>query len=107
MTIPTTQNEKGRDSCQSATQTTRGNDTAPSAPGPCFLDVHRSASERLRVQFRQYRGREFLDVRCYYLADDGEYRPSQKGVTLNPSQLAELVQALMIAGRAFDTKEMR
>ncbi|WP_230940724.1 MULTISPECIES: transcriptional coactivator p15/PC4 family protein [Burkholderia cepacia complex] len=96
--------QKGRDSCQSATQTTRVNDTAPPVPGACFLDVHRSGSERLRVQFRQYRGREFLDVRCWYLADDGEYRPSQKGVTLNPSQLAELVQALMIAGRAFDAK---
>lgn len=104
MTIPTTQNEKGRDSGKSATQTTRGNDTAASEPGACFLDVHRSASERLRVQLRQYRGREFLDVRCWYLADNGEYRPSQKGVTLNPSQLAELVQALMIAGRAFDAK---
>ncbi|AOJ88358.1 hypothetical protein WS87_12640 [Burkholderia sp. MSMB0856] len=66
--------------------------------------MHRSASERLRVQLRQYRGREFLDVRYWYLDNDGEYRPSQKGVTLNPSQLAELVQALMIAGRAFDTK---
>ncbi|RQV69424.1 hypothetical protein DF024_00415 [Burkholderia cenocepacia] len=104
MTIPTTQNEKGRDSGKSATQTTRGNDTAVSAPSACFLDVHRSASERLRVQLRQYRGREFLDVRCWYLDSDGEYRPSQKGVTLNPSQLAELVQALMIAGRAFDAK---
>ncbi|MEB2544360.1 transcriptional coactivator p15/PC4 family protein [Burkholderia cenocepacia] len=104
MTIPTTQHEKGRDSCQSATQTTRENDTPMPAAGGCFLDVHRSGSERLRVQFRQYRGREFLDVRCWYLANDGEYHPSQKGVTLNPSQLAELVQALMIAGRAFDAK---
>jgi hypothetical protein len=104
MTIPTTQNEKGRDSGKSATQTTRGNDTSASVPDACFLDVHRSGSERLRVQIRQYRGREFLDVRCWYLANDGEYHPSQKGVTFNPSQLAELVQALMIAGRAFDAK---
>jgi hypothetical protein len=96
--------QKGRDPGKSATQTTRGNATPAPAPGGCFLDVHRSPSERLRVQLRQYRGREFLDVRCWYLADDGEYRPSQKGVTLNPSQLAELVQALMIAGRAFDAK---
>ncbi|WP_175850028.1 transcriptional coactivator p15/PC4 family protein [Burkholderia cepacia] len=104
MTNPTTQNEKGRDSGKSATQTTRGNDTPAPISGGCFLDVHRSGSERLRVQFRQYRGREFLDVRCWYLANDGEFHPSQKGVTLNPSQLAELVQALMIAGRAFDAK---
>ncbi|AWG32603.1 transcriptional coactivator p15/PC4 family protein [Burkholderia cenocepacia] len=69
-----------------------------------FLDLRRSESERLRVQLRQYRGREFIDVRFWYLTDDGEYRPSQKGVTLNPSQLAELIQALMIAGRAFDAK---
>ncbi|MBU9379399.1 transcriptional coactivator p15/PC4 family protein [Burkholderia gladioli] len=72
-----------------------------------FLDLRRSESERLRVQLRQYRGREFLDVRCWYLADDGEYHPSQKGVTLNPSQLAELVQALLLAGRAFDAKGAR
>ncbi|HGO6126249.1 transcriptional coactivator p15/PC4 family protein [Burkholderia sp. Ed8] len=104
MTIPTTQNEKGRDSGKSATQTTHSNDTAPSEPGGYLLDMQRSASERLRVQIRQFRGREFLDVRCWYDAGGGEYRPSQKGVTLNPSQLAELIQALMIAGRAFDAK---
>ncbi|NHV29290.1 transcriptional coactivator p15/PC4 family protein [Burkholderia sp. D-99] len=104
MTNPTTQNEKGRDSGKSATQTTRGNDTPLVDHSTCFLDVLRSATERLRVQRRQYRGREFLDVRCWYLDTDGVYRPSQKGVTLNPSQLAELVQALMIAGRAFDAK---
>lgn len=102
--VTTPEMQKGRDSGKSATQTTRGNDTPVPATGGCFLDVHRSGSERLRVQFRQYRGREFLDVRCWYLANDGEYHPSQKGVTLNPSQLAELVQALMIAGRAFDAK---
>ncbi|MBY4724615.1 MULTISPECIES: transcriptional coactivator p15/PC4 family protein [Burkholderia] len=105
--VTTPQTQKGRDSGKSATQTTRGNDTSTLAQGGCFLDVHRSASERLRVQLRQYRGREFLDVRCWYLDSGGEYRPSQKGVTLNPSQLAELVQALMIAGRAFDAREMR
>ncbi|VWM20566.1 transcriptional coactivator p15/PC4 family protein [Burkholderia lata] len=104
MTIPTTQNEKGRNSGKSATQTTRGNDTSHVDHSTCFLDAHRSTSERLRVQLRQYRGREYLDVRCWYLDKDGEYRPSQKGVTLNPLQLAELVQALMIAGRAFDAK---
>lgn len=102
--VATPEMQKGRDSGKSATQTTRGNDTSRVDHSTCFLDAHRSTSERLRVQLRQYRGREFLDVRCWYLADDGEYRPSQKGVTLNPSQLAELVQALMIAGRAFDAK---
>ncbi|WP_244141295.1 transcriptional coactivator p15/PC4 family protein [Burkholderia vietnamiensis] len=105
--VTTSEMQKGRDSGKSSTQTTRGNDTSLVDYSTYFLDVLRSASERLRVQRRQYRGREFLDVRCWYLADDGEYRPSQKGVTLSPSQLAELVQALMIAGRAFDAKEMR
>ncbi|WP_249191813.1 transcriptional coactivator p15/PC4 family protein [Burkholderia cenocepacia] len=105
--VTTPEMQKGRDSGKSATQTTRGNDTSLVDHSTCFLDVLRSASERLRVQRRQYRGREYLDVRCWYLDKDGEYRPSQKGVTLNPSQLAELVQALMIAGRAFDAKGMR
>jgi hypothetical protein len=34
------------------------------------------------------------DIRIYYKADDGEYRPTKKGITVSPSQLPELGEAI-------------
>jgi hypothetical protein len=34
------------------------------------------------------------DLRIYYKADDGEYRPTKKGITVSPAQLPELGEAI-------------
>jgi hypothetical protein len=73
--------------------------------GAQFLDLRKSDSERLRVQVKEYRGRVYIDLRTWYVAEDGEYRPSSKGVTIKPTQVPEVVQALMLAGQSFDPKE--
>src|SRR5260370_34106701 len=73
--------------------------------GAQFLDLRKSDSERLRVQVKEYRGRTYIDLRTWYVAEDGEYRPSSKGVTIKPTQVPEVVQALMLAGQSFDPKE--
>jgi len=107
MTIPTTQNEKGRDSGKSATQTTRGNDTAPSAAGTSFLDIRRSDSERLRVTVSEYRGRVLVDLRIWFAAEYGEWKPGRAGVSLRPDQVGEVMQALRLAAQAADPAGIR
>ncbi|WP_232443291.1 transcriptional coactivator p15/PC4 family protein [Burkholderia ubonensis] len=110
MTIPTTQNEKGRDSCQSATQTTQttqGNDSAASVPCGCFLDMRRSDSERLRVTVGEYRGRVLVDLRIWFAAEHGEWKPGRAGISLHPGQVVEVMQALRLAAQAADPAGMR
>lgn len=54
-------------------------------------EIERSAIETLRVEVSNYRGRDFVSVRIYFLADNGEWRPTKKGVTVRPEQIDELV----------------
>ncbi|MDN8065942.1 transcriptional coactivator p15/PC4 family protein [Burkholderia vietnamiensis] len=104
MTIPTTQNEKGRDSGKSATQTTRRNDTSAVDYSTCFLDARRSDSERLRVTVSEYRGRTLVDLRIWFSTESGEFKPGRAGVSLRPEQVGEVMQALRLAAQAADPK---
>lgn len=109
--MTTTQTKKGRSSDKRAAPTTRANDTAPTTrsgqpadAGPTFLDLPRGDCERLRVTLSEFRGRELVDVRVWYVTESGEWRPGRAGVSLRPSQVGEVVQALMLAARAADPK---
>lgn len=57
-------------------------------------EVQKNTQEKIRVEKREYKGREFVDVRTYYLDDSGEWKPSPKGVTFRPDQLEEIIEAL-------------
>jgi hypothetical protein len=54
----------------------------------------RSATEQLQVSLSKYKGKTYADIRIYYKADDGEYRPTKKGITVSPAQLPELGEAI-------------
>jgi hypothetical protein len=70
-----------------------------------LLDLPRSDSERLRVTVSEYRGRSYVDLRIWYAAADGEWKPGRAGVSLRPEQVGEVVQALMLGARSIDPKE--
>ncbi|NTW38075.1 MAG: transcriptional coactivator p15 [Syntrophobacteraceae bacterium] len=50
--------------------------------------------EPRRVSLSKYKGKTYADIRIYYKADDGEYRPTKKGITVSPAQLPELGEAI-------------
>lgn len=70
------------------------------AASPLFLDLTKNSRERLRVQVKQYRGLTYVDLRIWYVGDNGEYAPSNKGVMLKPCQVVEVAQGLLLAGQA-------
>lgn len=72
-----------------------------------FLNLRRSDSECLRVTVDEYRGRMLVDIRVWYVAPGGEWKPGRSGVSLRPEQLAQVVQALMLAARAVDPQGVR
>jgi hypothetical protein len=78
------------------------NHHAAASTGATFLDLPRGDSERLRVTLSEYRGRELVDVRVWYVTESGEWKPGRAGVSLRPAQIGEVVQALMLAARAAD-----
>jgi hypothetical protein len=54
----------------------------------------KNALEEVRASLTQYKGKQYVDLRVYYKAEDDEFRPTKKGLTLAPDLLPELEQAL-------------
>jgi hypothetical protein len=44
----------------------------------------------IRVQVKEFKGNEYLDIRNFYTDKDGELRPTKKGVSI-PMHLAQEV----------------
>lgn len=56
----------------------------------------------IRVALTEFRKRQYIDIRTYYMADDGEWKHTRKGITLTPDLMKEVYQAL---GKAFEEIE--
>jgi hypothetical protein len=54
----------------------------------------RSATEQVQISLSTYKGKTYVDFRIYYKGSDGEYRPTKKGITVSPTQLPELGEAI-------------
>lgn len=78
------------------------NTEAADQSGTVIAELQKNSRERLRVSVDQYKGHEYIAVRIWFVAADGEYRPSRAGVTLKPALIPQLVQALELAARAVD-----
>ena len=56
--------------------------------------VDKSEAERVRIAVNEFKEKLFLDIRQYYQAEDGDWRPTKKGVSLPADKLDELKTAL-------------
>ncbi|MBN3848346.1 hypothetical protein G3N58_16125 [Paraburkholderia sp. Ac-20342] len=70
-------------------------------------EIQKNSRERLRVTVGQYKGHEYVGIRIWFVGPDGQYRPSRAGVTLKPSLMPQLMQALSVAARAADPQGAR
>ena len=48
----------------------------------------------VRVALTEFRNRQYIEIRTYYMADDGDWKPTRKGITLNPDLMSEVHDAL-------------
>jgi hypothetical protein len=56
--------------------------------------IQKNGTRRVQIAASEYRGKEYLDVREYYEADDGEWRPTKKGVTIPPDSVPAFIEAV-------------
>ena len=59
-----------------------------------IAEFHKKHNEKVVVSLSKFRGITYVDVRVYYQADDGEFKPTRKGVTLSPDLLKPLIDGL-------------
>src|SRR5215813_13196640 len=48
-----------------------------------IAQFEKNATEVVRVSLTEYRKRKLVDVRVYYSDDEGQYRPTKKGLSLS------------------------
>ena len=54
----------------------------------------KNATEVVRVSLTEYRGRKLVDVRVYYADNEGQYRPTKKGVSLSVDVYPDFKRAM-------------
>ena len=58
-----------------------------------MYEIQRNPTEKLIIQKNEFKGKEYIDIRIFY-EDEGEYKPTKKGVTFDPDQIDEVIKAL-------------
>ena len=62
-----------------------------------IAQIPKNSREEYRVTSETFKGTPLVHFRVWYLADDGEFAPSHKGVAIHPDQLPEIIAALQLA----------
>jgi len=59
-----------------------------------IVQFEKNATEVVRVSLTEYRGHKLVDLRVYYSDDEGQYRPTKKGVSLAVGLYADFKRAM-------------
>jgi len=65
-----------------------------------FGEVRKNSVELIRVIGTEYKGHQFVDVRVYYESEDGEYKPSKKGIALSSETIEPVIELLKDGAKA-------
>ena len=49
-----------------------------------MIEFNRNSREKIRLALSEYQGNHYVDIRTYFENEDGEYKPTRKGVTFKP-----------------------
>lgn len=61
-------------------------------------DIDKGGGEIIRVELSEFKGQNLLNIRIWYTdKESGEYKPTQKGVTVKPDLYPQLKQAILEA----------
>ena len=58
------------------------------------LELERSRTEKLVIEDTEFKGRQLINFRIFFLADNEEWLPTKKGVTIRRDQLDEVLAFL-------------
>lgn len=67
-----------------------------------LCEIEKNQKERIRVSIEEFRGTRFIDCRVYFEGEDGEWRPTKKGIALNCDSIDEVIEALQKARKRLE-----
>jgi hypothetical protein len=59
-----------------------------------LVSIERSEADKLVLAVREYAGKRYLDARVHFRGEDGEWRPTKKGVTFRRGELDRIAKGL-------------
>ena len=59
-----------------------------------MIEIDKNSLEKIRIQRTKYKGKDLLDIRVFYEAENGEWKPSPKGITFKVELLEDIISAL-------------
>jgi len=65
-----------------------------------IAQFEKNATEVIRMSLTEYRGHKLVDIRVYYSDDEGQYRPTKKGVSLGVGLYTDFKRALIALEKA-------
>ncbi|AMM13350.1 hypothetical protein AX768_03710 [Burkholderia sp. PAMC 28687] len=69
-----------------------------------LLRIEKTDKQQIRVDLHEYRGRMYVGLRLWFRDDAGEWSPSERGISLRPEHVPQIIQALTLAVQAHDPK---
>ena len=61
--------------------------------------IEKNSRESIVVSETTHMGYDLVDVRVYYKDEDGELKPTRKGVSLHREQVGDVIKALSVIER--------
>jgi hypothetical protein len=56
--------------------------------------IPKNPTEEVRVALTSYRGHDLVDIRVFYQDEQGEWRPTKRGVSISVDSFTELREAI-------------
>lgn len=65
--------------------------------------IAKNPTEEVRLSLTSFRGHDLVDIRVFFQDDQGEWRPTKRGVSLSVDSFAELREAIVKAEEMLNT----
>lgn len=60
-------------------------------------DIEKNAREKIRLSLTEFKGYDLVDLRVYYEDEEGNPKPTKKGISFKTGIISQVVEALQEA----------
>ena len=68
--------------------------SVPFLTAPRAVTLRKNAREEVRVSVDEFKGMQLLNVRVWFMGEDGQMRPGKQGVAVRLEMAGELARAI-------------
>ena len=64
-------------------------------------EIQKNQKEKIIISTNEYKGHKYIDLRVHYEDEtSGDYKPTKKGIAVNPKILSQVVEMMIEAAEA-------